>query len=78
MCQDIPQAPHVALVAFSLRLSPVASVDQPRVTTAAVAFPPEIPFLFFTRLVVTCPWVPQWGHTSAVDVGPGGTLTAVA
>src|ERR1700733_5803516 len=36
---------------------------MPAVSTAPVAFPPEMPFLALTFRVVTCPAVWHWGQT---------------
>ena len=38
-------------VHVSFRLKPVANIDSPAVKIAAVAFPPLIPFFFFTVFV---------------------------
>lgn len=46
--QTVEQFLQVAWVAPSFRDSPVANMESPPVITAAVALPPEMPFLFLT------------------------------
>src|ERR1035437_8099734 len=62
-CQTEPQLEHVASVTFSFLESPVARTENPSVSIAPTAFPPLMPFLSFTRRVVTDPFVWQCGQT---------------
>lgn len=49
--------PHRARVTFSLRERPVATIETPPVSNAAVALPPLIPFFSSTALARTLPRV---------------------
>ncbi|HEX3706290.1 MAG TPA: hypothetical protein VHV76_06635 [Mycobacteriales bacterium] len=63
--QLVPQLLQVIRVKFSLRDSPVASIDTPSVSTALVAFPPLIPRFSLVALVVTLPRTSQCGQMIA-------------